>query len=1066
MDSTSNTVEKVLETKNGTEELHADVLASEDNGNSVETPLELSSDSDLDKPNSRTDDIDDADLIIEDKESKNCSLKSENTDTVVEKPSIPVGSLDTDTTANTDEKESKDLNIEQSPVKTDTTITLENSVIANTKNEKPPIVSDDNQNVAVIKDENCIIVSTSNAENSSVPQGTSNIQVEDEDEEVQKTEKTVLQDCTENLTEEGIIETTSTKSELAGETTKPEVDLPIEHGIIETTNTTSDLAGETTKPEVDLPIEHNEFNNQILDIISDIDINIKAQEKITQLQEQELKLIRKQNELANQIQQQQILAQRLNANNQFKPSQGSQSANFDSQSQQQNKRDVLVSVTPQNTAGNETTNTSKTVDLRKIFTPATDSSEILPKNRKLYASSAFYSPTLHPTVEDQVELARRISHSLSDISNQTSKGQSMYVNRKKRSDKWVHEGRSQGNECSNDAINPYKENSDINSTLEFTNLEKIPLKLIMNPNGKVRDYNSLKELINVETGLLSPDNCAELITALQLHQGRGAELFAKRRKKAENWIVDETNAGTQNHPSGIPDYQQYQQKPILPNILPAYSDAGKHRVQLNLHQNQLIEKYSKPGLQVVKSPWEAALQTGSASSAFLEDNNSQCFSPAVTPTSYFHGGYNDIPDAEQPTHYTTQRQQQNVNPAPPQSINVPSNPKRDLAYTPCVAQGWGGHNVELPKESLQIKESESSWQTRPDADDNKISCVHFLYGDNLTSNFAVDVQNRLHELEKFQTFFLEHQRLENKILRNREYLSELRSTKLSRAYKNPSDIIPKNEFEMLRNDDQRVKSDTDDKVNVRDLIESFEQQNITELNQARQAVEPIENNEGLYVPKEISLSSYAAPPKQYGGHEENFKLPSYESLSRPLPMTNFVANENSITGSSEFPLTKPLTTGFSTLPPNQKPYSPYKKIPVRSECFAPQVNFNPSPLSFDKVAIFEQHDKRNLTGASPQYLNVQQNSQVRNTSPTPFGIAFNEQTSRSPSSLGSGGSPHLPKTGSSRCGPTSSSATPSLNQGQTFNKCARGWGPISHNQEVYQSPYSLPISGNLPYSDF
>lgn len=43
----------------------------------------------------------------------------------------------------------------------------------------------------------------------------------------------------------------------------------------------------------------------------------------------------------------------------------------------------------------------------------------------------------------------------------------------------------------------------------------------MNPNGKVRDYNSLKDLINVEAGLLSPDNCAELITALQLHQGRG-----------------------------------------------------------------------------------------------------------------------------------------------------------------------------------------------------------------------------------------------------------------------------------------------------------------------------------------------------------------------------------------------------------------------------------------------------------------------------------------------------------------------------------------------------------------
>jgi hypothetical protein len=58
---------------------------------------------------------------------------------------------------------------------------------------------------------------------------------------------------------------------------------------------------------------------------------------------------------------------------------------------------------------------------------------------KLFASSSFYSAGLHPTVEDQVELARRISHSLSDISNQQSKGQSMYVNRKKRSVKWIHD---------------------------------------------------------------------------------------------------------------------------------------------------------------------------------------------------------------------------------------------------------------------------------------------------------------------------------------------------------------------------------------------------------------------------------------------------------------------------------------------------------------------------------------------------------------------------------------------------------------------------------------------------
>lgn len=57
----------------------------------------------------------------------------------------------------------------------------------------------------------------------------------------------------------------------------------------------------------------------------------------------------------------------------------------------------------------------------------------------MYASSSFYGPE-HPTVEEQVELARRISTSLSDISNQRSKGQTMYVNRKKRSAGWVHAG--------------------------------------------------------------------------------------------------------------------------------------------------------------------------------------------------------------------------------------------------------------------------------------------------------------------------------------------------------------------------------------------------------------------------------------------------------------------------------------------------------------------------------------------------------------------------------------------------------------------------------------------------
>ncbi|XP_023036527.1 uncharacterized protein LOC6650798 isoform X5 [Drosophila willistoni] len=675
-----------------------------------------------------------------------------------------------------------------------------------------------------------------------------------------------------------------------------------------------------------------DFNDQIQDIISDIDVNIKAQEKISKLKEQELQLIQKQQELANQIRQQQILAQQLIAQNELKQ-------------QQLNAQQQSVS---QAYEVKESTNVSKAVDLRKIFTPATDAPEILPKNRKLYASSAFYSPSLHPTVEDQVELARRISHSLSDISNQKSKGQSMFVNRKKRSVKWVHEGCAQEDDNAFETHSLYKENSEASMTPELTKLEKMPLKLIMNPRGQMRDYNSLKESINIEAGLLSPDNCAELITALQLHKGRGAELFAKRRKKAENWVVDETNAGTHS-PSGIPDYQQYQPRPISsPNIVPAYSDAGKHRVQLNIHQDQLIEKYSKPGLQVVKSPWEAALQTGSASSAFQEETRYRSQTPivsAASPSNYdredfSYSGSNRpfLPPPSAPV-------QQEV-PYNKPSVPTPVNPQRELAYKPSVAQGWGGRNVELPR--------------------------------------------------------------------------------------------------------------------------------------------------GLYVPKEISLASYVPPPNQYQapgqshyqpahpgvGHTSNDGVSGCSSYgSRFAP-----ANEGSASFgagcSGAFPLSRP-TSGFNTSSmtpagvPRQQFNAPssYQKIPQGSSQSAAPVNFNPSPLSFDKLSKFEQPDQyqgNSYGSPSPhpqqqRYLNARYGSNVRNTSPSPFGLGASSPVDPVLSSPIS-----TPNLGQQQSLNKYAPYRPAPAQNQSFNNCARGWGSGlgSARQGAPVPRGTIASAGNLPYSDF
>ncbi|XP_070074229.1 putative leucine-rich repeat-containing protein DDB_G0290503 isoform X7 [Drosophila takahashii] len=744
MDSASNIVEEVVETKNGTQEVQAGVIQSapKDNNTSVEKTLDSSIDNDEDKLDSPKDGDEDADLISEESESDDDEkTKSDVAVTVapVDKPQIPIGSSDVDNTTQIDEGtqlESEKTSGNDVSIKADPPITPEASI----PSDIPPTVSEENPRVDV-QDDNTIGTSISTAGTASVQQDTSNILIDGD--EAQRTEDVALKDQSESLTEKDSSETITTTSELTAENTEHKDVSPIEQG------TELKERGKRTIENKDAKLsQENDFNNQILDIISDIDINIKAQEKITQLKEQELKLIQKQNELASQIQQQQILAQQLNAQNKFKQSQ-CQSDRIESKGQQQN--DVLTC--------KESTNISKTVDLRKIFTPATDATEILPKNH----------------------------------------------------------------------------------------------------------------------------------------------------------------------------YQQYQQRPVIsPNILPAYSDAGKHRVQLNIHQNQLIEKYSKPGVQVVQSPWEAALQTGSASSAFVEDKDTkgQSVSPAAaSPAPYFQSGRKDFTDAVEPTHYRPQKHYNNAISSSPSSVNVPSNPQRDLAYTPCVAQGWGGRNVELPK--------------------------------------------------------------------------------------------------------------------------------------------------GLYVPKEISLSSYAAPPSQYTGHHTHFEPTSHGSLLRPLPRTNFSANTSSIgnNGIAEFPLSKPVSSGFSTVPPKQQLYPPssYQKIPIGSENFTPQVNFSPTPLSVDKLARYEQPDRKNLAGSISPYLSVQQNLQVRNASPTPFGIGLNEHTSGSPSSIGSIESHHrqLLPTGSPRCGPlTTSSVSPPANKGQTFNKCARGWGAILDKQQTYQSQYSPPVVGNLPYSDF
>ncbi|XP_054258419.1 proteoglycan 4 isoform X2 [Macrosteles quadrilineatus] len=346
---------------------------------------------------------------------------------------------------------------------------------------------------------------------------------------------------------------------------------------------------------------------------------------------------------------------------------------------------------------NDGLSSHRPIDLEKLFTPASDSGEVTPsRSRKMYASSSFYGPH-HPTVEEQVDLARRISHSLSDISNRQSKGQSMYVNRKKRSVKWVHEGEGKG-QFPSSPFGTLPAFNNTTTTTEETSSTKSVLKLVMDPRGQVQDLNSLqKQGYNIEP-CLSPEVCFDLVRDLNAPKGKGAELFAKRRKKSEKWVVDENNVkttsffsennsfnyvGTNQQGTSYKAYQPPSIQPPTPSgKLPtqSYLKNGTTRVENVQKMNEIVERFAQPRLKLVKSPWEAALETGSVEAAFQEISlpSHHSFPPPATPTMF----------APTPTTVF-----QTVTGAP--VTPVPAPPKPTGLYQPTTPKAWTAPEAEL-----------------------------------------------------------------------------------------------------------------------------------------------------------------------------------------------------------------------------------------------------------------------------------------------------------------------------------------------------------------------------------
>ncbi|CAL4060257.1 unnamed protein product [Meganyctiphanes norvegica] len=156
------------------------------------------------------------------------------------------------------------------------------------------------------------------------------------------------------------------------------------------------------------------------------------------------------------------------------------------------------------------TEVERKISLERLFTPATDSPDLTPtRNKKVFSSSAFYRPD-HPTIGDQVDLAKRISASLFNDDNKQSRGQTMYIKRKKRSVRWIHQG--PGGPGLVEVSEP--------DSPQRTPGDRGPMKLMMSSKQEKVDQ-------------------AYHTSEMDSPTGKGAALFAKRKKRMDKYVVDE-----------------------------------------------------------------------------------------------------------------------------------------------------------------------------------------------------------------------------------------------------------------------------------------------------------------------------------------------------------------------------------------------------------------------------------------------------------------------------------------------------------------------------------------------
>lgn len=179
-------------------------------------------------------------------------------------------------------------------------------------------------------------------------------------------------------------------------------------------------------------------------------------------------------------------------------------------------------------------------------------------SEKLFSDSAFYDEPSHryPTIDEQMSMCKKIAQSLTSAANRKAKGARMFLKRKRKSSKWVHDELTRFS-CSEYSSEPgdVADLDDLESELFegeggikplFT--FRIP-KIAGQRNEPTKMSLTKEEFERLRLGskkcdhhAVSPDMCFSIAADLHTNtRNKGAKLFHKRQQRVEKYVIDETN---------------------------------------------------------------------------------------------------------------------------------------------------------------------------------------------------------------------------------------------------------------------------------------------------------------------------------------------------------------------------------------------------------------------------------------------------------------------------------------------------------------------------------------------